>query len=433
MGLSISLIVKPEKCTGCRLCELACQLKNPGPPRIRTVSLPYLPFYSAVLCLQCAEPKCAEPCPTAAITKDQESGLVAIDENKCVGCGLCLTTCPYAGIYLDARTGKAIKCHHCQGLPECVQCCPTGALEYRDLTGIYAATGDREEILSPGLSACQGCAMELAARVTLKVLGKNTILAAPPGCLAGIGSVGMGANAGAVIPIFHPLLTNTAAMLGGIKRHYQRVGRKVNVVAFAGDGGVADAGFQSLSGAAERGDNIIIICYDNEGYMNTGAQRSGTTPLGAWTSTTPVGVAKKGKGQPAKNMALIMAAHNIPFAATANIAYMEDFLAKLKYAMTVENGLSYIHLFSPCPVGWKFPPSLTLEISRRAVETNLFPLWEAKEGKFRMTLSMPNPRPLDDYVKMMGKFAHLTAKDIQELKRTSEETSALIKKLVRAS
>ena len=128
-----------------------------------------------------------------------------------------------------------------------------------------------------------------------------------------------------------------------------------------------------------------------------------------------------------------MAAHNIPFVATANIAYMEDYLAKLKYAMAVKNGLSYIHLFSPCPVGWKFPPSLTLEISRLAVETNLFPLWEAKEGKFKITLEVPNPRPLDDYVKLMGKFAHLTAGDIKELKYTADENLALVKKLVKAS
>ena len=168
-----------------------------------------------------------------------------------------------------------------------------------------------EDQISPGVSACVGCNVELTLRTCMKVLGPNTIFAVPPGCMGGVGVMGWDKESGAKTPVFFPLLDNVASMLAGIKMHYERIGRKVNVVAFAGDGASVDAGMQCLSGAAERGDKIIYICYDNEGYMNTGYQRSGSTTKGAWTSTTPVINGHGGKKQNKKDFPMIMAMHDV--------------------------------------------------------------------------------------------------------------------------
>ncbi|WP_232698483.1 thiamine pyrophosphate-dependent enzyme [Brevibacillus daliensis] len=287
----------------------------------------------------------------------------------------------------------------------------------------------QEDLLSPGNSACLGCHAELALRTTLRILGPNTILAIPPGCMGGIGVVGFQGGSGAKIPVFFPLLDNTAAMLSGIKRQYQREGRDVNVVAFAGDGGTADAGFQSLSGAAERGENIIYICYDNEAYMNTGVQRSGTTPKWSWTQTTPVGEKGNGKSQKGKDMPMIMAAHNIPYVATANPSFLPDYIEKLKKAMQVKNGMSYIHLYSGCPTGWKFPTEKTIEVGRLAVETNLYPLWECVDGKFRMTHEVKRRTPIQEYTRSMQKYAHLKDEEISQLQYSVDQNYRKLKNL----
>lgn len=289
----------------------------------------------------------------------------------------------------------------------------------------------KEDLLSPGISACLGCGAELGLRIALKVLGKNTILAIPPGCMGGVGVVGYGPTTGAKIPVFFPLLDNIASMLTGIKRQYSRKGRKVHVLAYAGDGGTADVGFQSLSGAAERGENIIYICYDNEGYMNTGIQRSGTTPYKAWTTTTPVSNSYRGKPQVDKNMALIMAMHELPYVATASIAYPEDYINKLKRAAKVQNGLTYIHLFTPCPVGWKFSPDKTIEVARLAVETNFFPLWEAEYGKIRFTKKIWFKKPVKEYLKAVGKYSHLTENEIEEIQRVVDARYKLLRSLAK--
>jgi pyruvate/2-oxoacid:ferredoxin oxidoreductase beta subunit len=204
-------------------------------------------------------------------------------------------------------------------------------------------------------------------------------------------------------------------MLSGISRHYRRKGRRVNVVAFAGDGASADAGFQCLSAAGERGERIIYICYDNEGYMNTGGQRSSTTPPGAHTPTTPAG-----KTGSAKDLPRVMLGHQIPYLATANPAFLDDFVAKLAQAMATD-GFSYLHLFAPCPMGWGFPPSQAIEVCRLAVETDYFPLWEARGGEVRTTWKIKAPRPLSEYTSLLGKFNHLTEEESRELKKGVQE------------
>ena len=277
---------------------------------------------------------------------------------------------------------------------------------------------ESEDLISPGISACQGCAAEYCLRTVLKVLGRNTILAVPPGCMAGAGVVGWNRNAGTKVPVTIPLLDNSASMMSGLGRYYKSVGRDdIQIVVFAGDGATADAGFQSLSGVAERGENIIYICYDNEGYMNTGFQRSGTTTKGSNTSTTPVGSVNKGKLEHKKDVPMLMAMHNPSYVATVSPGYPKDFVGKIEKAASVRKGFVYLHIFSPCPTGWRFSPERTFQIARLGVQTNFFPLWEYENGRFKQSLPVRNPKPVKEYMKNLGKFSHLTEKQINEIQQ----------------
>jgi len=247
--------------------------------------------------------------------------------------------------------------------------------------------------------------------------------------------VGFNAQTGTKVPTFHPLLTNTAAMLAGARRYYKRIGRDVTMLALAGDGGAADVGFQSLSGAAERGEQILYVCVDNEGYMNTGMQRSGTTPYGSWTSTTPVGPALRGKTRDNKYLPLVMVMHNCEYVATAALAFIEDYHQKLDKAIAAsKRGMAFVHVFSPCPTGWRFPPELTIEVQRKAVQTNMFPLWEYeyKSGELRFTHPVDNPMPLEEYLKLVGKFRHLDENQIEHLKETARSRISILQGIAKA-
>jgi len=215
----------------------------------------------------------------------------------------------------------------------------------------------------------------------------------------------------------------------GVYRYYRHIGKEVKLVAFTGDGAMADASFQVLSAAAERGERLIIVCYDNEGYMNTGNQRSSTTPAKAWTNTSPVGKVLRGKGSKNKYLPLIMAFHGIPYTATASVAYLEDYVKKLTKAMNTKDGMSYIHLFSPCPSGWKSAMDSGIEISRLAVETNYYPLWECENGRFRLTQEVKKPLPIEEYTKLIGKFSHLTDDELREFQEFSDARYQEIKAL----
>lgn len=274
-----------------------------------------------------------------------------------------------------------------------------------------------EDMVSPGISACVGCNVELTLRTCMKVLGPNTIYAVPPGCMGGVGVVGWDTETGSKIPVFFPLLDNVASMLSGIKMHYESVGRKVNVVAFAGDGASTDAGMQCLSGAAERGDKIIYICYDNEGYMNTGYQRSSATTKYSWTTTTPVSTAGRGgKKQHKKDFPMIMAMHDIPYMATCSPAFIPDMVAKVEKAMEAsDRGLAYIHVYNPCLTGWGIKPDTSIEVSRLAVETNFFPLYEVIDGKFILSKEYKEPKPIKEYLSRMKKFKHLNEEEIADI------------------
>ncbi len=288
-----------------------------------------------------------------------------------------------------------------------------------------------EDMVSPGISACVGCNVELTLRTCLKVLGPNTILAVPPGCMGGVGVVGWDMEMGTKIPAFFPLLDNVASMLSGIKMHYEKVGRKVNVVAFAGDGASTDAGMQCLSGAAERGDKLIYICYDNEGYMNTGYQRSSATTKYSWTSTTPVSrEGRGGKKQNKKDFPMVMAMHDIPYMATCSPAFIPDMISKVEKAMEAsERDLAYLHVYNPCLTGWGIPAERSIESCRLSVETNFFPLYEVIDGKFVITKEYKDPKPIGEFIKNMKKFKHLNDEEIAEIQELVDTKWNRIKKL----
>ena len=290
----------------------------------------------------------------------------------------------------------------------------------------------RADMLSPGISACVGCNVELTLRTVLRILGPRTILAIPPGCMGGVGVVGWGRTTGCRVPVFFPLLTNTASMLTGIRLAYRRLypGKPVQVVAFAGDGASADAGFQALSGAAERGEDILYICYDNEGYMNTGFQRSGTTARFSATSTTPPGRASKGKAAERKEMALIMAAHGVSYVATASPAFPADLVHKVERASEA-TGFRYLHILNPCVTGWGFEPEESIEIARLTVQTGWFPLYEVAGGRLTLQAPVGGLRDVRELLGRLRKFRHLTDAEVEELRESVVRRYELIRALSR--
>lgn len=289
---------------------------------------------------------------------------------------------------------------------------------------------ESKDLVTPGMSACQGCGGELILRTVLKISGENTIIGIPPGCMAGAGVVGWEFDSGLEVPVHIPLLDNTASFLAGVSSMYQRMGREdVNIIALAGDGATADCGFQSLSGAAERGDKMLYICYDNEGYMNTGFQRSSTSTKGSRTSTTPVGSRETGKSQHQKYIPLILAMHNVEYVATASPSNMKDLVEKVQNGLeSSKHGFAYIHIFASCPTGWGFESESSIDIARNAVKSNFFPLFEVKDGKWEVRENK-KPIPVAEFLKMSKKFRHLTNDDIRDIQNMVDERVELINKL----
>lgn len=290
----------------------------------------------------------------------------------------------------------------------------------------------RPDQVSPGCSACQGCGAELIMRRVLQVAGENTIACIPPGCLAGAGVVGWNFDNGLKIPVHIPLLDNTASFMTGLSAMYQKMGREdVNIVGLAGDGATADCGFQSLSGAAERGEKMLYVCYDNEGYMNTGFQRSSTTSRGSRTTTTPVGTVIPGKPQSSKYLPFIMAAHNVEYVATASPSHMKDFVEKIEKGLAAsKKGFAYLHVFSFCPTGWTHPSDAGIDIAKTAVKSGFFPLFEVENGSWKRTVANNNPVPVAEFVKLLRKFKHLTEDDIANLQATADARNEFLNKLV---
>jgi pyruvate ferredoxin oxidoreductase beta subunit len=263
-----------------------------------------------------------------------------------------------------------------------------------------------KEFLAPGHRACAGCGATIGVRLALKMLGENTVAISATGCLEVITTPYP--ETSWEIPWMHVAFENAAAVASGVEAALKSQGKTdTTVVVFGGDGGTADIGLQALSGAMERGHNLIYICYDNEAYMNTGIQRSGSTPYGASTTTSPHGKESFGEDRPKKNMPMIMAAHGIPYIATASISYPEDFMKKVKKASEIE-GPAYIHLQQPCTTGWGYSPEKTIELGRLAVETGSWILYEIEEGEFKVTYRPLQRRAVKEYLNAQKRFKHLT-------------------------
>lgn len=278
----------------------------------------------------------------------------------------------------------------------------------------------REEYLLPGHAACAGCGASLSLRLTLKALGKRTIVVVPACCTSII--QGPWPKTSVAVPLMNIMFEAAAVCAAGIAAGLRARGiEDITVMAWAGDGGTYDIGLQALSGAAERGDDILYICYNNEAYMNTGIQRSGATPFAAKTTTTPV----LGKREHKKNMPMIMVAHGISYVATATPAYPLDLMRKVRKARDME-GTRYIEILSPCPPGWRFPADKTVEVGRLAVQTCAFPLWEALwedgqqvirlTGPSRLIAQVPELKlPVEPYLAMQGRFAGISPEDVRAL------------------
>jgi pyruvate ferredoxin oxidoreductase beta subunit len=264
-----------------------------------------------------------------------------------------------------------------------------------------------EEFVHPGNRACSGCGLSIVYRMGLKALGKDTVLVVPPSCLTVL--QGLYPVAATKMACCNVTFASTGAAATGLRAAMRALNRdNVNVVAWAGDGGTGDIGIQALSGACERGENIIYICYDNEAYMNTGVQRSGTTPQGVLTTTTPI----HGKLQEKKDVPAIIAAHGIGYVATASAAYPLDLYDKVKKAATLP-GPKYIHVHTPCPPGWNFETRYTIKVGKLAVQTGLFILYELENGEYRLTgasaaLAGKPRRPVSEYFAAQGRFKSLS-------------------------
>lgn len=272
----------------------------------------------------------------------------------------------------------------------------------------------KREYFAPGHRLCAGCGAPIAVRQIMLALpeGVQPVVACATGCLE---------VSSTIYPwsawrcgYIHNAFENVAATLSGVETMYRvlrkkgKVDKDIRFIAFGGDGGIYDIGLQSLSGALERGHGLIVVCYDNQAYMNTGIQRSGSTPMGAWTTTSPTGKNSYGKMQPRKNLTAICAEHNIPYAAQLSISHWNDALRKARKAWDYSvKGPVFLNVLSPCHRGWRFPMEETIEIARLAVQSRFWPLYEVEEGTWRITVPVPNPVPVKEWLQRQGRFRHL--------------------------
>ncbi|MBW2369534.1 MAG: pyruvate synthase subunit beta [Deltaproteobacteria bacterium] len=271
----------------------------------------------------------------------------------------------------------------------------------------------REEISKPGHPLCAGCPGGIALRWITKVLGKNTLISTGSTCIV----LPLQAYPNSVqVPSFYICMASTAPGMTGMRAALnvlQRKGvipadKKINVVGLAGDGSTADIGMAALSGAAERNDDGIYFTFDNEAYMNTGVQRSSSTPQFTRTTTTLTG-----KTERKKDLAKVMIAHDIPYVATVSLGYPEDFIQKVTRARDMGPGFKYIHMHSPCPVGWRFAESNTVHVARLAVETGFHILYEVVDGKFRITQQPEKRKPVEAFLKDQARFDGITDEELK--------------------
>ena len=265
-----------------------------------------------------------------------------------------------------------------------------------------------ENMLQGGTTCCPGCGGPLFWKLALQALGPRTVI-------YGDGPCAMCAIRNIKIPSFNLHFSFVADGATGIVNAFKAKGwDDITVVSSAGDGATGDISFGKISAAAERNENMIQICIDNEAYMNTGIQKSGLTPYGAWTTTTP-----GGKESNKKDVPLIMAAHGIPYMSTVSVAYPRDLQDKLRKAKEIE-GFKYIHALIPCPTGWRFDPAKAVEVSRLQVDTWAWPLYEVEKGVLSMSRK-PEQKPVTEYLKAQGRFRRLSEEQIEYVQSQVDE------------
>jgi pyruvate ferredoxin oxidoreductase beta subunit/2-oxoisovalerate ferredoxin oxidoreductase beta subunit len=270
----------------------------------------------------------------------------------------------------------------------------------------------QEDFLNPGHLGCPGCGATIAMKLALKALGQKTIVVIPACCWGVL--AGPHPHSSLKVPILHTAFATAGAAASGIRAALDMRGdTETTVLSWAGDGGTFDIGFQSLSGAVERNEDCIFVCYDNEAYMNTGVQRSSATPFGTRTTTTPGQGWKKTRK---KNIIEALAAHRIPYAATASIAFPEDMVSKFQKAKEKKGGSRFLHVLAACPPGWRVPSELSVKVSRLAVQANVFPLYEVEDG-ISYSLNYTGERKVKDYLELQGRFKHLTETDIDRIQQ----------------
>ncbi len=309
--------------------------------------------------------------------------------------------------------------------------------ELEKFKGFSAKNLPKEEVLAPGHRACQGCGEVLALRMVMKALGKDVIVCNATGCMEIITSPFP--QTSWQVPWIHIAFENAASVASGIESARKVLMRKgripkrhVDILAVGGDGATGDIGLNWISGAMERGHDFLYVCLDNEAYMNTGVQRSGCTPYGAMTTTSPPGKKSFGQVTWKKNIPAIMAAHEIPYVATASPAYFLDLMNKVKKAALVE-GPAYVHIYSPCPTGWGSAGERSVEFAKLAVETRIFPLYEVIEGRYVISRKITKPKPVADYFKGQRRFRHLSEEHLSFIQAKVDEEYARLVKLAEAT
>ena len=290
----------------------------------------------------------------------------------------------------------------------------------------------RPELLAPGHRMCGGCGATIAVRQVLMGVPEDTIpvVACATGCLEV--STTIYPYDSWNVPFIHNAFENAAATISGVEAAYKAMKRagkipedkKIKFVAFGGDGGTYDIGLQSLSGAMERGHDMVYVCYDNGAYMNTGIQRSSATPKGAWATTAEVGSVQEGKPQVRKDLASIIAAHGVPYVGQSTVGHWRDLVSKAEKAFKVD-GPAFLNILAPCPRGWRTGSDDTVNIARLAVDTKFWPLFEVENGVWKLTpVKEKNLKPLEDFLRPQGRFKHLfkpeNAHIIEEMKEDIE-------------
>jgi pyruvate ferredoxin oxidoreductase beta subunit len=281
------------------------------------------------------------------------------------------------------------------------------------------------EAISSGHRACQGCGEVLALRQALKALDEEMIVVSATGCMEVITTPYP--QTAWRVPWMHVAFENAAAVGSGVaaaRKALSRKGRletnRTKIVIIGGDGGTSDIGFQSLSGAFERGHDFVYLCFDNEAYMNTGIQRSSSTPRCAWTTTCPLGEEQSGKCETKKDLVGIVVKHHIPYVATATPAHPVDLMNKVRRGAEAK-GPAFIHILSPCPTGWRIPTQDIIRVAKLAVETQVYPLYEVVNGRYILGKTAKKPRSVADYLKIQGRFKHLSDEDLAAMQKEVDE------------